>query len=214
MLPDAQALPSQNARLFVIGGSPCSGKSSIAEQLATQYHLQFYKADDYEDQHPKRSDPQRHPVMTRYNQMAWNEIWSVPVEQAVSDLFAYYRERFEMVLKDLETFDPEQSLLAEGFPFLPELIQPLGIDTSQAIYLVPTYEFQLQYYHQRPWVPGILSQCTDPQQAFTNWMQRDYLSGRQILKQAQTQGYRCVEVDGSLNLDEMKALVSAHFGFE
>lgn len=208
--PLTQSLP---ASMYVIGGSPCSGKSSIAEHLAAEHHLQFYKADDHEDEHPRRVDPERHPTMARYGGMGWNEIWSVPTEQAVSDLFAYYRERFEMVLQDLATFDPEQPLLAEGFPFLPELIHPLGVNHKRAIYLVPTYDFQMQYYSQRPWVPGILAQCADPQQAFNNWMQRDYLSGRQILQQAQALGYRCVEVDGSLRLDEMASLVRGYFGF-
>ncbi len=207
-------LPIQHlpASWLFIGGSPCSGKSSIAEQLAAEHHLPYYKADDHEDEHPQRVDPQRHPVMARYGGMGWNEIWSVPTEQAVSDLFAYYRERFEMVLQDLAVFDPEQPLLAEGFPFLPELIQPLGVDPGHAIYLVPTYDFQMQYYSQRPWVSGILAQCAEPKQAFANWMQRDYLSGRQILQQAQALGYRCVEVDGSLSLGEMAALVREHFG--
>jgi len=43
-------------------------------------------------------------------------------------------------------------------------------------------------------------------------MRRDYLSGREILRQAQALGYRCVEVDGSLSLEEMTALVREHFG--
>ena len=204
--------PTLPAGIYIIGGSPCSGKSSIAEHLATEYQLQVYKADDYEDEHPKRTDPQRHPVMTRYKDMGWNEIWSVPTAQAVRDLFAYYRERFALGLQDLAAFDPACPMLAEGFPFLPELIQPLGVDPAHAIFLVPTYDFQLQYYSQRTWVMGILAQCARPQEAFANWMRRDYLSGREILRQAQALGYRCVEVDGSLSLEEMTALVREHFG--
>ena len=33
--------------VFYIGGSPCCGKSTIAEMLAVNHGLEYYKADDH-----------------------------------------------------------------------------------------------------------------------------------------------------------------------
>lgn len=36
------------SQAYILGGSPCSGKSIVAEMVATQYGFHYYKADDYE----------------------------------------------------------------------------------------------------------------------------------------------------------------------
>ena len=33
--------------LYIIGGSPCSGKSTIAEMIAEKYDFNYFKVDDY-----------------------------------------------------------------------------------------------------------------------------------------------------------------------
>lgn len=35
---------------YYIGGSPCSGKSTIAEALSKKYILHYFKVDDYLDE--------------------------------------------------------------------------------------------------------------------------------------------------------------------
>ena len=63
--------------------------------------------------------------------MGWNEIWSRPVAVQVADELAFYRERFEFILEDLEAFDPERPLILEGAAFLPELISRYKPNRSQ-----------------------------------------------------------------------------------
>ena len=38
---------------YYIGGSPCSGKSTIAEALSEKYNLHYFKVDDYLDRYMK-----------------------------------------------------------------------------------------------------------------------------------------------------------------
>lgn len=35
------------AKIYWIGGSPCSGKSTIAEIISNRYGLYYFKVDDY-----------------------------------------------------------------------------------------------------------------------------------------------------------------------
>ena len=37
--------------LYIIGGSPCSGKSTIAEMIAEKYDFNYFKVDDYLEQY-------------------------------------------------------------------------------------------------------------------------------------------------------------------
>ena len=50
------------ANAYVLGGSPCSGKSSAAERLAVEFDWPYYKVDDHEREHSERISPERHPV--------------------------------------------------------------------------------------------------------------------------------------------------------
>lgn len=197
---------------YILGGSPCCGKSTIAEMLVARFNLQYYKVDDYEYAHLERSQPDQHPTMFMYSQMGWNEIWSRPVAQQVQDVFAYYRERFVMIVEDLSAYDLEQPIILEGAAYLPELIHECGVSPALAFFMAPAKAFQLHHYRQRPWIHDILRECDDPEQAFTNWMQRDHLFGKEVIRQAEALGYATTFVDGNRRIEGQYACVAAHFG--
>jgi 2-phosphoglycerate kinase len=200
------------SQAYILGGSPCSGKSTIAERIASQYTLQYYKVDDHESEHAKRCQPDRHPVMSMYSKMDWNGIWSRPVPLQVRDEFEYYRERFAMILQDLEKYDTGKSIILEGAAFLPELISSYSVDPEKVIYLVPTKEFQIYHYQQRPWIKDILQECEDPGQAFENWMMKDHLFGQEILQQAQAHRYQTIVIDGKQGINELFERVTVQWG--
>ena len=197
---------------YILGGSPCSGKSTVAEALVARFDFRYYKVDDHERAHMRRSRPKRHPTMVRYSKMNWNQIWSQPVDVQVRDEFEYYRERFEMIVEDLQKFKPGRPIILEGAAYLPELIEKCQVDRQRVLYMVPTRAFQLHHYAQRPWIQGILKQCDDPEQAFQNWMQRDHTFGQEILRQAKAYGYGTILVDGKENIDVQIERVTRYFG--
>lgn len=204
-------------RLFsqatILAGSPCSGKSTLAARLAEEFRLPFYKVDDRQQDHIERCNPEQYPVMHRYTQMSWDEIWMRPVPEQVAEEFAYFRERFGMILHDLESFDTKGPLVMEGAAFLPELLAQSGADPRRVLVLAPTLAFQRRHYAQRPWIHGILHACRDPEQAFANWMERDHQFGQRVLSQARALNYATLLVDGQLSLDEQYEYVKAFFGF-
>lgn len=104
--PEIQAL---FRRAYLIGGSPCCGKSTLTERLSARLEIQYYKVDDYEFEHLDRCDPEQQPLMARYAQMSWDEIWMRPPMIQVQEEFQYYRERFTLVLEDLLTTSQNRS---------------------------------------------------------------------------------------------------------
>ena len=80
--------------------------------------------------------------------------------------------------------------------------------------MIPTIEFQLEHYGQRTWIQSILKDCRDPQQAFKNWMERDKLFGQEMIRQANTHGFRVILVDGSVDIQHQFENIRDQFKLE
>jgi hypothetical protein len=198
-------------RSYVLGGSPCSGKSTIAERLAREFGLIYYKVDDHEGRHIALADPQVHPTMVAFARMSWNEIWTRPVDVQVQEEFVFYTERSSMIVDDLQDFKDQGPIIMEGAAFLPALVHAWGVNAGHAVFLVPSKDFQWVNYAERPWIRSILDSCTNPQQAFENWMARDHRFGLEIIQQAQAFGYPTILVDGKKDKDALYQQVLEHF---
>lgn len=200
------------ADAYFIGGSPCSGKSSIAGILAEKCNVFYYNIDSYEEKHVKQSNPDKQPVMYNFSTMTWDEIWMRSVNLQVDEEFEFYWERFPMILNELKTFNTDKPVILEGAALLPELISKLNIDERKVIYMVPSKEFQVKYYSEREFKNVILAQCKHPDQAFANWMERDHRFGKKVAHEAKKLGMRVIHVDGRCSLKENYKLVKEHFG--
>jgi len=187
MNSDLQQLFSQ---AYILGGSPCSGKSMIAEMLATKYRFQYYKADDHEANHLQRITPYLQPVMFKYSKMSWDEIWSQTAEKLFHDEIEYYHERFPFILNNLNQLNLQMPVFLEGAAFLPELIKHYPVKRENVIFMIPSTEFQFNHYARRPWIQSIQNECHDPKQAFENWMNRDALFGQEVNRTAKECGFQ------------------------
>ena len=210
-LPANRQLRTLLRHVYWVGGSPCSGKSSIVSLLARRYGLQEYHCDDHYEEHLQRADPDRHPRLFNARNVTWDEVWMHPVDYLVAREFAFYREEFEMVVADLLSLPAASPIIAEGAALLPECVAPLLTDPSHAIWVVPTEEFQRKAYAGREWVADILGQCSRPQEAWENWMGRDAGFARQVKQEAISRGLAVLQVDGSRSIEENAAVVEAQF---
>jgi hypothetical protein len=183
--------------MYWIGGSPCAGKSSIARLLATRHGLLHFECDA---RVPSPPDPPELPTCER---LARSPEW-----QAAREV-EFYRGRFDLLLASLPS---AHSILVEGADLLPDLLGSYGIPMSNAIWIVPTPDFQLRYYAARDWVADYVAGCPDPAQAFANWMRRDMLFADYVRAQAALVGGRAVVVDGARSIEQNARLVEQHFG--
>jgi adenylate kinase family enzyme len=197
---------------YILGGSPCSGKSTIAEMLSAQYRFTYYKADDHEAGHMQNSQPDCQPVMFQYSKMNWEEIWSLSAEKLLHDEIVYYHERFPFILDDLCQLELRKPVILEGAAFLPELINQYPVNRENVIFMIPTMDFQLHHYQQRSWIQTILKECHDPIQAFENWMGRDALFAEEITRQATARGFQVISVDGSVDIQTQFQVIQIQFG--
>lgn len=80
--------------IYWLGGSPCAGKSSVADLLAERYSLAVYRCDDAFYRHTQICNPQDQPSLHAISTMSWDQIWMRPVEVQVATERAAYREEF------------------------------------------------------------------------------------------------------------------------
>jgi hypothetical protein len=198
---------------YWLGGSPCAGKSSVADRLAERYGLTVFRCDDAWFRHIQLCNPVNQPTLHAITRMSWDEIWMRPVAVQVAVEFDAYREEFPMILDDLRRLPRDRPILIEGCALLPELVSLL-VPPQRALWFVPTPVFQRHHYSQRSFVQEILSQCRDPQQAWDNWMSRDEQFGHQVAAAAIQRNHTVAWVDGRRSIEELTALAAAHFALE
>ena len=197
--------------LFWLGGSPCSGKSSISEIIASRFALDVYHVDEAFESHAQRFDPLRQPALTKWSKSSWNQRWMQPVESLVQDVIACYREHFTLVLEDIFSLTKRKSLLVEGSALLPAQVASVLSRPSRAIWLIPTADFQRAHYSKRDWVRGVLAQCSEPEVAFYNWMERDIRFARWVEAEANATHLSLLRVDGNLTIEQNAEAVARHF---
>ena len=174
--------------LYMIGGSPCSGKSTIASLLARQYQLLHIKLDDLIEEMMSQASADSQPIcLLRQDRNP---------EEMADEEWRFYEEIFPYV-KSYLIKNQNRPLLVEGAGLLPHLVKELECPTSSYLCLTPTADFQKKHYRQREWVPYVLEGTTNPEQAFENWMQRDILFAQMVRKEAMKLGYSSFVTDGS-----------------
>lgn len=201
------------AHILWIGGAPCSGKTSISLALGETFGLKVYHCNDAYLAHVKRVRPEAQPTMARLREMTWDDLWMRPVDEMVTDELAAYREEFDMILTDLRTLPRDQPIIAEGAALLPDLVMDVVSDPRQAIWLNPGGTFQRDHYlHNNDRVQAILDQCTDPVQAFENWMARDKLLAEWVAASAHALNLTVLTVTGRRTVGQNAEIVANHFG--
>ena len=196
--------------VFWLGGSPCAGKSSISEIIARRLGLNVYHVDEAFDLHARHFDPIRHPTLTKWLASSWNQRWMQPVDSLVRDVIGCYQEHFTMILEDVFSL-PERPLLVEGTALLPGEVASVLSRHSHAIWLIPTTDFQRVHYREREWAQGVVAQCSNPEAAFDNWMERDTRFAKWIEAEASALQLPLLKVDGNRTIEENAEVVATHF---
>ncbi len=198
-----------HAHVFWIGGSPCAGKTSIADALAAKYQGNVYHFDRMEKNHIARSNEATNPDLMAFLAMDMDQRWLTRSPDAMArNAIASWQARFPLVLEDVRALPMNIPLFAEGPGLFPECVAPLLINPQQAVWLVTTARFCMAVRRQRG---GSALGTSDPARALRNIVQRDLRMARYVKRQATVRQLICHEVDGSRSLAQMIALVEEQF---
>ena len=197
--------------VFWLGGSPCAGKSSISEILASRFDLEVYRVDEAFEVHAQRCDAVLHPALTKWRSSSWNQRWMQPIDDLVQNAIACYDEHFTMVLEDILSLPNRTPLLVEGTALLPRKVAGVLAERNRAIWVVPTAGFQSRHYSKREWVGEILAQCDNSEAAFHNWMRRDVEFAHWVAAEVNALGLELLQVDGKHTVEDNAMRLATHF---
>lgn len=198
---------------YYIGGSPCAGKSTAADLLAGRYGLSYFKVDDFLEKYMERGAAEGRPACQRAAQMSAEQTWMRRPDIQCQEEFQIYEKIFEYILADLDQIDGDNGVITEGAAYVPALMKKLGLPGGSYLAITPTPDFQVSHYRQRPFVPYVLADCRDKEQAFRNWMDRDILFAQEVRRQCREAGFASILNDGALSIEALTNAAAAHFGF-
>lgn len=200
--------------IYYIGGSPASGKSTIAKLLAKQFGFSYYKLDDYLFKYNKKAvkDGKEHSLLA--HTLNTEQTWMRKPQLQMEEEIGIYEEIFPYALQDISNIAKTKAVVAEGAGFMPQLMAAQNIAKARYICIAPTEDFQRRVFAKRSFLKLFLLGCKDRKAAFNNWMVRDALFAKEILKQAQLLGYTSILVDGDTSIDDNYRTVKKIFGLD
>lgn len=196
-----------NEQVVWIGGSPCSGKSTVAQLLAPGRRASVYHCDDAFDRHATAVSAAAGPTLKKVTTIGIAERLTQPLRIQVADVSRLAREEFPLILDDLGSMSGP--VVAEGSALLPQLLATHGVQADRAVWMVPTPEFQRYHYGRRQWARKLLAGLPDAPGVFDTWMQRDSHYAADVAAQARDLGYRVWTVDGSCSTSDLAAQIAA-----
>lgn len=181
---------------YFIGGSPCSGKSTIAEKISSEYDMLYYKADDHFQAHIKQALKNNIEEMIKLTKMTCDDIWlNRTVEEQFADTVQFYRQEVKMCIQDIAKMKTNKPIIAEGAVFMPSFMNDYSIPQNKFFCLIPSFDFQMHHYKKREWVKEVLKDSSDKKKAFSNWMERDYKFSRFVKAEANKFRYASYEIN-------------------
>lgn len=198
-------------KIYWIGGSPCSGKSTIAEMLVKEYGFDYYKCDDHLERYMNIGATENNALMKILKTMSLDEIWLRTPEVQTEEEFEFYRYALRIIEKEVNELYIGNEIIVEGAAILPEYIKNKNIKKNRYICIAPTEEFQIEKYSKREWVKDYLKECSDANTAFKNWMRRDAMYAKEVINQAKENGMNYILVDANISIEEQYELVKKKF---
>lgn len=196
-------------RIWFIGGSPCSGKSTVAERISSDCNAYYFKAGDYPEDLISLAAAKGLPVCGRIRQMTADEIWLRSPKEQCEEEFLIYEEIAGFLFEKLNAVEAD-TVIAEGAAFTPDIMKRIKAD--HYLCMIPTPEFQISHYRMREWVRYVLQDCTDKESAFDNWMQRDILFADQGKSTCDANNMLCLRNDGEKTEDEVLCTIKRALG--
>ncbi|MBQ38394.1 MAG: hypothetical protein CME04_18570 [Gemmatimonadaceae bacterium] len=191
-----------------IGGSPCAGKSTIAERLSAAGGPARFSVDEDFAVQSRGFSPERQPALCAWLQASSDERWLQPVPQLLDEVIACYSEHCAFIVDALvaQTRSGSATILTEGSCLLPDCLAPMAA-TAAMVWVVPTPDFQRRHYGQRDWARDSLTDCREPERAFRNWMDRDVAFAAWVGERCKSLCLPCIVVDGQQDVEAIAARV-------
>ena len=195
-------------QLYWIGGSGCSGKSSIVRLLEKEHGFTTYHCDEHWGEHNERSNPVDHPGTIRF----WSDLEGycrLPQAEFFEASRAFFKEDFAMVLEDLAAMQNEK-IIVEGVTLEPDFVLEVA-DPQKVIFMIASEEFQRANFLKRDMQKRVFQGFADPEGTFEAFVSNLAFQTRSIYDHAMELGLKVIITDENSTLSGNLELVKEHF---
>lgn len=190
LLTQARLLLSGRKRLYWVVGGAGAGKTTICHFLSTRYGIPVYDMDAHiYGAYHSRFTQDRHPINKAWSTASDGLAWLLNMSWNEFDNFnrAALPEYLDLLAEDLETSDPDASLLIDGGICNPTLIAQV-ISPRQIVGLsVPTQSSVeiWQESDERRSMKEMIDQLPEPGQAWLKFLEFDQRITHTILQECE-----------------------------
>lgn len=199
-------------KIYYIGGSPCSGKSIVAEHLVNKYNLYYFKVEDHLEEYTKKGVNKNLPFCLKQGKTNQKETWMKDRVLQAKEEMLFYKEIFPFILEDLSKIETDQDIVAEGTAFLPELIKQHKISRKKYLSITPCREFQTNHVRSRNWFDSSVDARSKDDGTLDKWLDRDCYFANEVNLACKKTGYKSIMNDSEKTMEELIDIVSKHFG--
>ncbi|UCF99958.1 MAG: hypothetical protein JSV89_10580 [Spirochaetaceae bacterium] len=204
-----------------IGGSACSGKSTISTRLAEGFGFIRYHGDDHIGEHIDTAAEEDSPFLYKIheqgimNYLGW--VLTQKAEKIVQVIYDIYREDLRLVSEDLLTMPADKPIVVDLFAGHPTWELRQLADPEKAIFLVSTNPFIKEGQRKRFQKGGILSQaleqCPTSVEVFMKgYVESVHMRSADVREECEKYNLSLLITGGNMSVDEVYSAVCMHFG--
>ena len=166
-------------KLYLFGGRPCSGKTTLAYNLGQLHNIEVWYLDVFAQKCIEKATIET-PHIYEWKNKDMIEILQKEPNVLFKEYVNFYEELFPLLLEELESVD-ERSLILEGSILLPKFIDILREKYDVKIcYMLTDDEFVKEKYIKRDYAQDMITKPKG-KVALNNLLERDSLFAKYIL---------------------------------
>jgi len=198
-------------KLFLLGGRPCSGKTTLANRLGKKYHIEVYSLDEFVQDCINHSN-EENILLYRWKSLNIIEL----LQDEPINLFNDYIRIYEIILPDLlQTINTSKrnALLLEGSILLPQFIDYFKKQHDVRVCYLDTHDdFVTEKYLEREYAFNMLK-SKNGQIAIKHLLERDSIFAQFINNEIEKNAFTKLMIDADSDIESVLRKLEAILEF-
>jgi 2-phosphoglycerate kinase len=186
----------KNIKVILIGGSPMSGKTSLAARLSTLYGYSNISTDDIGEILQTVSD------INPMKGFDYREYYiQKPLEELVNEAYEYHKKIFPAVERLISIHSNWGSpIIIEGWALYPKMLKNIASENIKKIWLICEWKvLQERLAKNRPFISG----ASEEEAMMSKYLKRSMWHNNKILNECKASGEKYIYIANEIEIEEL-----------